>query len=83
VAGDREQITVGIPDRVPPPQYASAPSLIPAARHPESRLARPPVADHARTVAPQRLDSFGRAAPVRNAEEKVLDIPVFLNRKAN
>jgi cell division protein FtsZ len=72
-----------IPDRVPPPQYASAPSLIPAARHPESRSARPPVADHARTVAPQRLDSFGRAAPVRNAEEKVLDIPVFLNRKAN
>jgi cell division protein FtsZ len=35
-------------------------------------------------VAPQRLDPFGRAAPVRNpAEEKVLDIPVFLNRKAN
>jgi hypothetical protein len=34
-------------------------------------------------VAPQRLDSFGRAAPVRNAEEKVLEIPVFLNRKAN
>ena len=67
-----------IPDRVPPPQYASAPSLIPAARQ-----ARPPVADHARTVAPQRLDSFGRAAPVRNAEEKVLEIPVFLNRKAN
>ena len=31
----------------------------------------------------QRLDSFGRAAPVRNAEEKVLEIPVFLNRKAN
>ena len=67
-----------IPDRVPPPQYASPPSLIPAARQ-----ARPPVADHARTVAPQRLDSFGRAAPVRNAEEKVLEIPVFLNRKAN
>ena len=59
-----------IPDRVPPPQYASAPSLIPAARHPESRPARPPVADHARTVAPQRLDSFGRAAPVRNGRGK-------------
>jgi cell division protein FtsZ len=67
-----------VPDRAPPPQYAAAPSLIPAARQ-----ARP-VADHARTVAPQRLDSFGRAAPVRNpAEEKVLDIPHFLNRRAN
>ena len=32
----------------------------------------------------ERLDPFGRAAPVRNpVEEKVLDIPVFLNRKAN
>jgi len=67
-----------VPDRAPPPQYAAAPSLIPAARQ-----ARP-VADHARTVAPQRLDPFGRAAPVRNAaEEKVLDIPHFLNRRAN
>ena len=67
-----------IPDRVPPPQFANPPSLIPAARP-----ARP-IADHARTVAPQRLDPFGRAAPVRNpVEEKVLDIPVFLNRKAN
>jgi cell division protein FtsZ len=67
-----------IPDRVPPPQFANPPSLIPAARP-----ARP-IAEHARPVAPQRLDPFGRAAPVRNpVEEKVLDIPVFLNRKAN
>jgi len=67
-----------IPDRVPPQQYASPPTLIPAARQ-----ARP-VADHARTVAPPRLAPFGRAAPVRNAvEEKVLDVPVFLNRRAN
>jgi cell division protein FtsZ len=64
--------------RVPAPQFASPPSLIPAARP-----ARP-IAEHARPVAPQRLDPFGRAAPVRNpVEEKVLDIPVFLNRKAN
>jgi cell division protein FtsZ len=68
-----------IPDRIPPPQFANPPSLIPAARQ-----ARPPVAEYARPVAPQRLDPFGRAAPVRNpVEEKVLDIPVFLNRKAN
>jgi cell division protein FtsZ len=66
-------------DRAVPPQYVSPPSLIPAARQ-----ARP-VADQARTVAPQRLDPFGRAAaPVRNpAEDKVLDVPVFLNRRAN
>jgi cell division protein FtsZ len=66
-----------VPDRAPPPQYAAAPSLIPAGRQ-----ARP-AAEPARTVAPQRLDPFGRAAPVRNAvEEKVLDVPVFLNRRA-
>ncbi len=66
------------PDRAPPPQYAAAPSLIPAARQ-----ARP-VVDPARTAPPKRLDTFGRAAPVRNAaEEKMLDIPVFLNRRAN
>jgi cell division protein FtsZ len=66
-------------DRAVSPQYVSPPSLIPAARQ-----ARP-VADQARTVAPQRLDPYGRAAaPVRNpAEEKVLDVPVFLNRRAN
>ena len=64
--------------RIPAPQFASPPSLIPAARP-----ARP-IAEHARPTAPQRLDPFGRAAPVRNpVEEKVLDIPVFLNRKAN
>ena len=66
-------------DRAVSPQYVSPPSLIPAARQ-----ARP-VADQARTVAPQRLDPYGRAAaPVRNpAEDKVLDVPVFLNRRAN
>jgi len=64
--------------RIPAPQFASPPSLIPAARP-----ARP-IAEHARPTAPQRLDPYGRAAPVRNpVEEKVLDIPVFLNRKAN
>jgi len=79
LSNDRRRIA----DRVAPPQYASPPSLIPTARHPEARPARP-IAEHARPTAPQRLDPFGRAAPVRNpAEDKVLDIPVFLNRKAN
>ena len=80
LSNDRRRVA----DRhVPPPQYASPPSLIPAARHPEARPARP-IAEHARPTAPQRLDPYGRAAPVRNpVEDKVLDIPVFLNRKAN
>src|SRR4029079_12781337 len=46
--------------RIPAPQFASPPSLIPAARP-----ARP-IAEHARPTAPQRLDPYGRAAPVRN-----------------
>ena len=40
-----------------------------------------PIVEQARQAAPQRLDPFGRAAPVRNpVEDKVLDIPVFLGR---
>ena len=69
-----------IPDRAPPPHYAGAPSLIPAARQPAAR----PAVDPARTVPPHRLAPFSRTAPARNpAEEKILDVPVFLNRKAN
>ena len=37
-----------------------------------------------RIPAPQRLDPYGRAAPARNpVEEKVIEIPSFLGRKAN
>jgi cell division protein FtsZ len=65
------------------PRFESPPSMLPPARHPEARPARP-IVEPARQAAPQRLDPFGRAAPVRNpVEEKVLDIPVFLSRKAN
>jgi cell division protein FtsZ len=75
---DRRRITVRIEHNVPPQQFARPPSLLPTARHPK------PIAEQARPAAPQRLDPYGRAAPVRNpVEEKVLDIPVFLNRKAN
>jgi cell division protein FtsZ len=43
------------------------------------RSAPPP-----RHVAPRGLDPYGRFSPVRNSiEEKVLDIPAFLHRKAN
>src|SRR5437879_3526225 len=83
LSNDRRRITERIERSVPPPQLANPPSLIPAARQPEARLTRP-IAEHARPTAPQRLDPFGRASPVRNpVEEKVLDIPSFLSRKAN
>jgi len=83
LSNDRRRITERIERSVPPPQFANPPSLIPAARQPEARPARP-IAEHARPTAPQRIDPFGRASPVRNpVEEKVLDIPSFLSRKAN
>jgi cell division protein FtsZ len=63
-----------VADRVPPPSP-------PTARHLEARTG---VAEHLRPAPSQRLDSFGRAAPVRTpVEEKVLDIPSFLGRKSS
>ena len=64
------------------PQLASPPLRM-AARHPEGRPAKP-IAEDARHAAPQGLDPYGRSSPARNSiEEKVLDIPAFLHRKAN
>jgi len=83
LSNDRRRTTERIERSVPPQQFASPPSMLPTARHPEMRPARP-IAEHARPAAPQRLDPFGRAAPVRGpVEEKILDIPAFLGRKAN
>jgi cell division protein FtsZ len=65
---DRRRIADRVERAAPPPQFESAP-LRPAAP---------------RIPAPQRLDHYGRAAPARNpAEEKVIDIPSFIGRKAN
>jgi cell division protein FtsZ len=67
LSNDRRRTADRIERAAPPPQFESAP-LRPAARVP----------------APQRLDPYGRAAPARNpVEEKVIDIPSFLGRKAN
>jgi cell division protein FtsZ len=78
LSNDRRRIADRIEHGAPRP-----PSLLPPARHPEVRPARLTV-EPARQVAPQRLDPYGRAAPVRNpVEDKVLDIPVFLGRQAN
>src|SRR5947207_5885080 len=83
LSNDRRRATERIERSAPPPRFEN-PSMLPPARHPEARPARPPIAEYARPAAPQRLDPFGRAAPVRNpVEDKVLDIPAFLSRKAN
>ena len=71
-----------IESHAPPPQFTS-PLLRPAARPPEIRPARP-ASDHARPAAPRGFDRNGRSPVARNViEEKVLEIPAFLARKAN
>ena len=78
---DRRRIAERIERSAPLPQLESPP-LRPAARYSEGRSA--PLAEYARHAAPQGLDPNGRASPVRNSiEEKALDIPVFLHRRAN
>ena len=63
-----------------PPQLES-PLAQPAPRHPSGRPANP---NSEYTTAPQRLDPYGRSSPARNfIDEKVLDVPAFLRRKAS
>jgi len=72
LGNDRRRIPSRIERGSPPPLAAPVPE------------ARPLVAEHARHAAPQGLDPYGRASPVHNSiEEKVLEIPAFLGRKAN
>jgi cell division protein FtsZ len=67
LSNDRRRIPDRIERGAPQPPFEN-PSLRPAARHP----------------AAQRPDPYGRSSAVRGlVEEKVLDIPVFLSRKAN
>ena len=79
---DSHRIADRIERSAPLPQLEITP-LRPTARHPEGRPARS-ISEEARHAAPQGLDPHGRTPPVRNSiEEKVLDIPAFLRRKAN
>jgi cell division protein FtsZ len=79
---DNRSIADRIEPSAPPPQLKSPP-LRPAARHPETRLAKS-TSEYARPSAPRGLDQCGRSSAVRNlSEEKVLHIPAFLGRKAN
>jgi cell division protein FtsZ len=68
-------------ERNAPPQFTT-PLLRPAARS-EIRLAKL-ASDYARPAAPRGLDRSGRSPAVRNViEEKILEIPAFLGRRAN
>jgi cell division protein FtsZ len=59
------------------------PPLRPTAILPEVRPAKP-ISEYARYAAPQGLDPYGRFSAARKSiEQRVLDIPAFLHRKAN
>jgi cell division protein FtsZ len=58
------------------------PPLRPTALPPEVRPAKP-ISEHARYAARQGLDPYGHFSAVRKSiEQRVLDIPAFLHRKA-
>jgi cell division protein FtsZ len=59
------------------------PPLRPTARPLEARPAKP-VSEYGRHAASQGLDPYGRFSAVRKSiEQRVLEIPAFLHRKAN
>jgi cell division protein FtsZ len=77
---DNRRIADRIERHAPPPQ--SRAPLRPAARPPDIRLAKP-VSDYARPAASRGFDQHGGSSAVRNfIEQKVLDIPAFLGRRA-
>jgi cell division protein FtsZ len=70
-------------ESVPPPPPPTSQLLRPAARPPDMRATRP-ASDLARPAAPRGLDRNGRSPAARSfVEEKIIDIPAFLGRKAN
>jgi len=79
---DNRRMAGRIEHHAPPPQ-APNPLLRPAARAPDTRPARP-APDYAGPAVPRGLDRNGHSPAARNfVEEKILDIPAFLGRKAN
>jgi len=78
---DNRRTAARIERNAPPP--LTAPLLRPAPRYPDIRATRP-ASDYVRPAAPRAFDRTGRASAVRNLiEEKILEIPNFLTRKAN
>jgi len=70
-------------ERQAPPPPSRSPLLRAAARAPDIRLAKP-APDYARPAPPRALDPRGRSSVVRNfIEQKVVEIPAFLGRRAN
>ncbi len=70
-------------ERNAPPARLESPPLRPAARQPEVRSAKA-LSEYARQAAPQGLDPYGRASPVRALfDDNILDLPVFLRRQIN
>jgi cell division protein FtsZ len=52
-------------------------------RAPPPPIGSPPLREAARPPVPQGLDPYGRSSPIRNSiEERALNIPAFLSRKA-
>ncbi|MGB6661621.1 MAG: cell division protein FtsZ [Xanthobacteraceae bacterium] len=77
LAGRLRNVSRHIERNAPLPQSESPPAL-PAASHPQGRPANPD-SQYARHAPPH-----GRSAPARNfIDDKVLDIPTFLRRKAS
>jgi cell division protein FtsZ len=79
---DSRRVADRVERRAPPPQSESPP-LRPPVRNMEVRPAKP-VGEYPRAPAPRALDPYGRLSLARNSiQEKILDIPAFLSRKAN
>jgi cell division protein FtsZ len=82
LAGRLRNVSRHIERNAPLPQSESPPAL-PAASQPQGRPANPD-SQYARHAPPHGLDPHGRSAPARNfIDDKVLDIPTFLRRKAS
>ena len=70
-------------ERSAPLPHLASPPLRPTIHRPEAQPAKP-IAEYAHRALPPRLDPYGRASPVGHSiEQTVLDIPVFLRRRAN
>jgi cell division protein FtsZ len=79
---DNRRMADRIEHHARPPQSTN-PLLRPAARPPDIRPGAR-TSEYARPAAPRALDGSGRSPAARNGvEEKILDIPAFLSRKAN
>jgi hypothetical protein len=78
---DNRRAVARIEGDAPPPQSRSPLSRT-AGHHSQIRPAWP-AADDVRPAAPRDLDASGRSSAGNYIEDKILEIPAFLARKAN